>query len=383
MKEIVQTQKFLDKNYLSNEDSFKQNKPQNKGKWNKEEDEMLKSAIEKFGAKNWRNISNYVDGRTPIQCLHRWSKILQPGLIKGPWTVEEDRKLLAWIEKEGPTKWTACAEFIKGRSGKQCRERYFNSLNPSLKKGNWTPDEDYLLFRLYKDIGTKWSLITKYFPGRTENSIKKTDFYSSLRRIATKKRKDKKKSDLDFDTNSNLQDLIQFIPTAITEKTANYMMNKNSSEESKSYINDNGISKETKLIQDLKTNSKFHEYFNNNYENNSSNSNNNINNDDFLYDFYQQQDNIENKIDGFEFNLSNLDNQIDHFVDNYFNFNNCSNNNQFELEGKCCENIKNFDLNNSENNKSYVLLSLIEQINKLEKLVQKTKNELIFKKSNN
>jgi hypothetical protein len=83
-------------------------------------------------------ISDYVGGRSPIQCLHRWTKILKPGLVKGPWTPQEDEKLQAWIKTKGPEKWAECSQFITGRSGKQCRERWLNTLNPKLKKGSWT-----------------------------------------------------------------------------------------------------------------------------------------------------------------------------------------------------------------------------------------------------
>jgi hypothetical protein len=76
-----------------------------------------------------------MEGRTAIQCLHRWTKILKPGLRKGPWQEEEDEKLLEWVKNNGPCKWSICAESIQGRSGKQCRERWFNNLNPNVKKG--------------------------------------------------------------------------------------------------------------------------------------------------------------------------------------------------------------------------------------------------------
>jgi hypothetical protein len=109
---------------------------------------------------------------------------LQPGLIKGPWTIEEDRKLLEWIRKEGPIKWTQCAEYIKGRNGKQCRERWFHTLNPKIVKGNWTCEEDFKIFSLYDNLGGKCAKIVVHLSGRTENSIKNR-FYSTLRRKAS------------------------------------------------------------------------------------------------------------------------------------------------------------------------------------------------------
>lgn len=63
------------------------------GKWEPEEDKLLKDAVDNLGAKQWRKIAEHVPGRTSIQCLHRWTKILKPGLVKGSWTKEEDEKL--------------------------------------------------------------------------------------------------------------------------------------------------------------------------------------------------------------------------------------------------------------------------------------------------
>ena len=81
-----------------------------------------------------------------MEGLHRWNKILKPGLVKGPWSPQEDQKLRLWIKQEGATKWSKLANYINGRSGKQCRERWFNNLCPGLKKGNWTNAEDELIF---------------------------------------------------------------------------------------------------------------------------------------------------------------------------------------------------------------------------------------------
>ena len=59
-----------------------------RGKWTTAEDEILKNAVETFDGKNWKKISDMLEGRTDVQCLHRWQKVLRPGLIKGPWTKE-------------------------------------------------------------------------------------------------------------------------------------------------------------------------------------------------------------------------------------------------------------------------------------------------------
>lgn len=56
---------------------------------------------------------------------------------KGSWDQREDELLLEWIHKNGAKKWTECSKKIKGRCGKQCRERWINILNPELRKSDW------------------------------------------------------------------------------------------------------------------------------------------------------------------------------------------------------------------------------------------------------
>ncbi len=102
---------------------------------------------------------------------------------KGSWTMDEDKILIDWITEHGSNDWKSCSKLLPGRTGKQIRERWINSLNPLLKKGQWDTAEDYIIFKLYKANGAKWTEISSKLPGRTENSIKNR-FYSTLRRIA-------------------------------------------------------------------------------------------------------------------------------------------------------------------------------------------------------
>lgn len=143
------------------------------GRWTKEEDSKLRSAVQAVGASNWKMIAtDYLgDLRTDVQCLHRWQKVLQPGLVKGPWTKEEDQIIIDCIEA-GITKWSEIAERIPGRIGKQCRERWFNHLDPSLKKGGWTEEEDAILVEAQAKWGNSWTKIAKLLPGRSENAVK-------------------------------------------------------------------------------------------------------------------------------------------------------------------------------------------------------------------
>lgn len=90
------------------------------------------------------------------------------------WTPEEDRLLMSAVSghNEANLKWSLVARAVPGRSGKQCRERYLNHLTPNLKLKNWSPVEDATIFRLHHTDGSKWSMMSKFIRGRTDNGIK-------------------------------------------------------------------------------------------------------------------------------------------------------------------------------------------------------------------
>ena len=90
------------------------------------------------------------------------------GSRKRAWTPAEDEKLRTAVAV-GPVKWASVAQAVGTRNAKQCRERWHYNLNPEIKKGRWTAEEDALIAALPHG---DWARVAKALPGRTDMAIK-------------------------------------------------------------------------------------------------------------------------------------------------------------------------------------------------------------------
>ena len=153
--------------------------------WSAEEDECLKSLIikqyiktsklEKYNNEpidiksiDWVDISNnMITKRRGKECKKRWVSSLDPFLRKGKWTAEEDQALIKAFKIHGPA-WQKVANDIEGRNEDQCSKRYTEVLNSDTRERlkPWTLEEDLILIKQVKEYGTKWRQISQALPTR-------------------------------------------------------------------------------------------------------------------------------------------------------------------------------------------------------------------------
>lgn len=166
--------------------------------WTPEEDEMLIDTVERLGNQNWNKIAIFLPGRTMEQCQYRWSLKLFPRLRsyqesdkkgfsfletykyhegknsppQGRWSEEEDQLLLSLVKKYGVQNWAQITKEIPGRSEEQIHKRWHDCLDPNIKKGEWTEEEDLMILVSCHLIGNNWSLMARHLiTGRTSQGI--------------------------------------------------------------------------------------------------------------------------------------------------------------------------------------------------------------------
>lgn len=141
-------------------------------KWTSQEDQVLSDLIQRYGDKRgregrWHDIAECLPGRTPKDCRKRWFHSLDPSLRKGRWSQEEDHILLREYSRVGPA-WKHIALLLPGRKDDQCAKRYTEILAPSVHRRlqKWTTEEDAYLRAKVQEKGHSWSLISAGLPGR-------------------------------------------------------------------------------------------------------------------------------------------------------------------------------------------------------------------------
>lgn len=148
-------------------------------KWTDKEDELLKEAVQIYGPHKWSLIATHVPNRTPMQCSARWVGALNPSILKGRWTTQEDNALrdavnqymMNSVDSQGnpqPIPWNKVSKCIPARTGAQCQARWTEALDPRIKKGKWSPEEDEILKEGVRLYGRCWIRIAEMIAGRTQ-----------------------------------------------------------------------------------------------------------------------------------------------------------------------------------------------------------------------
>ncbi|TNM89825.1 hypothetical protein fugu_004059 [Takifugu bimaculatus] len=140
--------------------------------WTTAEDTLLKELVEKMRIGNfipYTQMSYFMEGRDPAQLIYRWNNVLDPRLRKGPWTPEEDQLLLRAVSRYGEKDWWKIRMEVPGRHDGACRDRYFESLKAETRKGAFDKQETESLRKLVEKHGVgRWAKIAAEIPHRTD-----------------------------------------------------------------------------------------------------------------------------------------------------------------------------------------------------------------------
>ena len=131
-------------------------------------------------------------GQIPFAALQTAALSLPPSLApanrrrapKARFSPADDELLRQTVAALGTSNWDAVAAQMPGRTPRMCHDRWTNYLDPSISHKSWTPEEDSLLLSKHSELGSRWVVISRFFPGRTDTQIKNR-FLLLQRRIET------------------------------------------------------------------------------------------------------------------------------------------------------------------------------------------------------
>jgi len=158
--------------------------------WSKDDDSRLSEIMKKYKTpRDWEPIAReHARGKTAKECHERWIRYLKPGVRKGQWTDHEDAIVVEAVttSNEQPfTRWSDLASRLPGRVGKQIRDRWVNHLNPNINHMPFSRDDDLLLWNGHKKYGKRWvEISTQCFnSSRSENHIKNRWYSASFKKF--------------------------------------------------------------------------------------------------------------------------------------------------------------------------------------------------------
>lgn len=112
------------------------------------------------------------------------------------WSQDEDDELHRLVDTHGAKNWVDISNMLPGRTGKQCRERWFNHLRGNIRHSTWSSEENALIMSAVAKYGKKWTTIVQLLPGRTENAVK-NHWNSAVRRAYRRTAKALKQQGMD------------------------------------------------------------------------------------------------------------------------------------------------------------------------------------------
>ncbi|KAL9602709.1 MAG: hypothetical protein Q9219_001699 [cf. Caloplaca sp. 3 TL-2023] len=151
--------------------------------WTAEEDALLRRVVTRALVQSrpllWRELAKSVPGRSNKDCRRRWWNTLAEGTAKGSWSEDEDAKLIEAVTKHG-TNWAQVARAVASRNSDQCSSHWTQVLDPNINYCEWTPEEDDHLLHAVLSHGTNWTTIAASH-GTRRTTLALKNRYSTLR----------------------------------------------------------------------------------------------------------------------------------------------------------------------------------------------------------